>query len=175
MKGIVMNKDLAYFQRIIESKGYKFSTKRQIVLETLMESNIHLNAEEIYKKVKKYKISISTVYKSLKMLSELGIAKEINVNDISYYEMKIFSKKPLHIHFKCSECNRIIDIDNRNLDLKYLKLNKEVEEQNDLIVYDANIMFIGLCSKCKEQGKYQNQQNLQDKKNKHDLKIMDRV
>ena len=29
--------------------------------------------------------------------------------------MKIFSKKPIHIHFKCNKCNNIKDIKNEEL------------------------------------------------------------
>ena len=63
--------------------------------------------------------------------------------------MKIFSGKPLHIHFKCSKCDSIIDIDNKDLNLEYIKLNKKVEKENNLDVFDVNIMLIGTCSKCK--------------------------
>ena len=64
--------------------------------------------------------------------------------------MKIFSGKPLHIHFKCNKCNSIIDIDSKSLVLDYLRLNNKTEKENDLTVFDADIMLIGLCSKCRE-------------------------
>ncbi len=145
-----MDNNLIYFKKIIESKGYKFTIQKQKVLKTLIESSIHLTAEEIYKNVKNYSIGLATVYRSLKMFSELNIIKEININGVNYYEMKIFSGKPLHIHFKCVKCNSIMDIDNKSLDIEYLRLNNKVEKENNLIVSDANIMLIGLCTKCRE-------------------------
>lgn len=145
-----MDKDLIYFKKIIENKGYKFTIQKQWVLKTLIESSIHLNAEEIYKRVKNYSVGLATVYRSLKMFSELNIIKEISINGVNYYEMKIFSGKPLHIHFKCIKCNSIMDIDNKSLELDYLRLNNKVEKENNLIVSDANIMLIGLCTKCRE-------------------------
>ena len=68
-------------------------------------------AEEIYQRVKNDKIGLATVYRSLKLFERLGIVKEIPMDGVKYYELKIYSKKPLHIHFKCSNCNVIIDID----------------------------------------------------------------
>ena len=62
----------------------------------------------------------------------------------------IITGNPLHIYFKCSKCDSIIDIDNKDLNLEYIKLNKRVEEGNNLAVFDVNIMLIGTCSKCKE-------------------------
>jgi Fe2+/Zn2+ uptake regulation proteins len=145
-----MEKDLIYFKKIIENKGYKFTRQKQCVLKTLIKSSIHLNAEEIYINVKNYSVGLATVYRSLKMFSELNIIKEISINGVNYYEMKIFSGKPLHIHFKCIKCNSIMDIDNKSLELDYLRLNNKIEKENNLIVSDANIMLIGLCSKCRE-------------------------
>ncbi len=80
----------------------------------------------------------------------------------NYYEMKIFSGKPLHIHFKCYKCNSIIDIDSQNLNFDYLKLNKRIEEESNVEIYDSDIMFIGLCSKCREDLKCQDQQSLEE-------------
>lgn len=153
-----MDKDLTFFKKLIEGKGYKFTKQKQSVLKTLVESNIHLNAEEIYKKVKEFSISLATVYRSLKMFSQLDIIKEMNINGVNYYEMKIFSAKPLHIHFRCIRCNKIIDIDNKSLD--YLRINRIVEKENNLTVYDANIMLIGLCSKCRELEKFEGKSSI---------------
>nr|WP_236905699.1 hypothetical protein [Clostridium sporogenes] len=90
------------------------------------------------------------------------MAKELNINGVNYYEMKIFSGKPLHIHFKCLKCNSIIDIDNSKLDLEYLKLSRFMEHSEDLEIYDANTLFLGLCSRCKEEEKCQDQQSLEE-------------
>lgn len=157
-----MNGDLIPFKKIIERNGNKFTLQRQIILKVIMESKEHLNAKDIYDKIKSKNIGLATVYRNLREFHELGIVKEININGISYYEMKIFSKKPLHIHLKCYNCDNIIDIDSQGLNLEYLKLNKKIEEKNNIEIYDMDIMFIGLCSECKEDEKWQGQQNLEE-------------
>lgn len=146
-----MDRDLIPFKKIIERNGNKFTLQKQIILKIILESNVHLSAKEIYGKVKGKNIGLATVYRNLKEFQESGIVKEINVNGISYYEMKIYSRKPLHIHLKCNKCDNIIDIDSRELNLKYLKLNRTIEAKNNIEIFDVDIMFIGLCSKCKEE------------------------
>jgi len=143
-----MENALIDLKRIIESNGYKFTRQKQLILKALIESNTHLNAEEIYQKVKNSSMGLATVYRNLKTFCQLNIVKEINITGRNYYEMKIFSKKSLHIHFKCIQCNQIIDIDNRSLD--YLRINRMIEKDSDLLVFDADIMLIGLCSQCKK-------------------------
>ncbi|EPY6465764.1 Fur family transcriptional regulator [Clostridium sporogenes] len=157
-----MGKQLDYFKNLIEEKGYKFTVQKKIILKVLIDNSIHLNAEEIYNKIKKDNIGIATVYRNLKIFEKLGIVKDLNINGVNYYEMKIFSGKPLHIHFKCLKCNSIIDIDNSKLDLEYLKLSRFMEHSEDLEIHDANILFLGLCSKCKEEEKCQDQQSLEE-------------
>ncbi|WP_353505347.1 transcriptional repressor [Clostridium sp. Marseille-Q2269] len=133
-----------------------------MISRLLLESCTQLNAQEIYDEIKEYSIGIATVYKNVKLFKILGIVKEFNINSISYYEIKIFSEKPLHIHFKCLKCNSIIDINNINLNLQYLNLDRNIEHRENLQIYDINILFLGLCSKCKEEDKCQDQQSLEE-------------
>lgn len=157
-----MNNDLIPIKKLLRKNGYKFTLGKRVILEVILKSDIHLNAKEIYEKTKEKNIGLATIYRALKVFNELGIVKEINVNGINYYKMKIFSGKPLHIHFKCYKCNSIIDIDSQNLNFDYLKLNKRIEEESNVEIYDSDIMFIGLCSKCREDLKCQDQQNLEE-------------
>ncbi|MBU3182317.1 Fur family transcriptional regulator [Clostridium psychrophilum] len=152
-----MNNDLIPFRKLIEKKGYKFTIQKEIILRTILDNKPHINAKEIFKKIKRKHIGIATIYRSLKVFNELGIVKEINISRINYYEMKIFSGNPLHIHFNCYRSNNIVDIDSQNLNFDYLKLNKKIETKNNLKIYDSNITFIGLCSKCREELKCQDQ------------------
>lgn len=120
----------------------------------IINFNIYLFVKEIYERVKKNNVGFVIVYRSLKFFNELDIIKEISINNISYYEMKIFSFKFLYIYFKCFKCNNVIDIDDKNLNLEYIKLNKKVEKENNVEVNDVDIMFIGLCIICKMNKKY---------------------
>lgn len=145
-----MENDFIYFKNLIEDNGYKFTKQKKFILETLIKSNVHITIEELYQKIKKNSISIATVYRSIKVFKKLNIIKEINVDGINYYEMKIFSKKPIHIHFKCKRCNNITDIDELSLIVDYLNLNNKINAEKGLIVFDTDIMIEGICNNCKE-------------------------
>lgn len=149
-----LTKDKLYLiKRVIERNGYKFTRQKRLILEEIFAAERHLNAKDIYQRLKKDNIGLATVYRNVKIFSSIGIVKEIIIDGVSYYELKIYSKKPLHAHFQCIECNEIIDIDEREVVLEYLKLNKIIEDTNDVDIYDVDIMFIGLCKKCKKKDK----------------------
>ena len=146
---ICLQKNLLWYREILSRNNIKNTKQKEKILLELMQSSSHLMAEEIYQRVKNDKIGLATVYRSLKLFERLGIVKEIPMDGVKYYELKIYSKKPLHIHFKCSNCNVIIDIDYADINLDYIKLNQKVEMKRELEVNDVNITLLGLCKKCR--------------------------
>ena len=146
---ICLQKNLLWYREILSRNNIKNTKQKEKILLELMQSSSHLMAEEIYQRVKNDKIGLATVYRSLKLFERLGIVKEIPMDGVKYYELKIYSKKPLHIHFKCSNCNVIIDIDDAEINLDYIKLNQKVEMKRELEVNDVNITLLGLCKKCR--------------------------
>ncbi len=156
-----MNKEITPCRDLLERNGYRFTAQKQRILEEILIANTHLSVKEIYERVKEKHIGIATVYRNLKCFETLGIVKEINENGMRYYEKRIYSGQPLHIHFKCFICNCIIDIDDYTSDLEYLKINRKIEENSQLEIHDANIMLIGICPKCREdKEKCQGQPNI---------------
>lgn len=147
---ICLQKNLLWYRELLTRNNIKNTKQKEKILLELMQSSSHLMAEEIYQRVKNDKIGLATVYRSLKLFERLGIVKEIPMDGVKYYELKIYSKKPLHIHFKCSNCNVIIDIDDADINLDYIKLNQKVEMKRELEVNDVNITLLGLCKKCRE-------------------------
>jgi Fur family ferric uptake transcriptional regulator len=134
---------------LIEDAGYKMTyQRREILREFIKNKEEHLSAEEVYDILKNKGIGISTVYRNIKLFVDLEILKEFKVDDTSYYELKMFARKPLHIHFKCENCGDIKDIADREIILKYLKTNNLVEEKYFVEIYDVDVMFHGLCDNC---------------------------
>jgi len=102
-----MKDDFMPYKRLLEKNGHKFTKGKKVVLKTLLESNTHLAVKEMHQKANTKNLGLATVYRAVKVFCEIGIVKEINIQGINYYEMKMFSGKPLHIHFKCLKCGII--------------------------------------------------------------------
>ena len=145
-----MIEEFPLIKELVEQNGYKFTIQRRIILEELINAEKHLKVEEIYEKIKQKNIGLATVYRTLEIFADLGIVKEINIDGVCYYEQKLYSRKPLHIHFKCIRCNSIIDINDIEAVIAYLKLNKKIEENNKIQIHDIDIMLSGICTKCLE-------------------------
>lgn len=137
-------------EELLNKKGYKLTNQRKDILAVFVNnSQKHISAEKLYFILKNNGVGISTIYRNIKIFTQLGIIKEFKVDDRNYYELKMYAKKPLHIHLKCEKCGKIEDIENKEIILQYLKLNKKLEEIYDAEIYDVDIMFQGICKNCK--------------------------
>lgn len=148
-----MQKEIAVYKEIFAKNRIKYSKQKELILLELIRADRHLTVDEIYQRLKDEKIGIATIYRNLRVFADLRIVKEVHIEDINYYELKLFSGKPLHIHFKCANCNEMIDLDDIDVVLDFIKINQKVEQKKDLLVYDADITLLGLCSECKTEHK----------------------
>ena len=66
-----------------ELKGVKLTEQRKIIAKVMSESNDHPNVDELYNRVSKVdsKISIATVYRTVKLFEESGILMKHDFKD----------------------------------------------------------------------------------------------
>src|SRR5512140_335508 len=75
--------------RHLKKVGLKHTEQRDTILKTFLETRDHLSTEELHRLVKKKdpKIGFTTVYRTLKLFSECGLASEVAFHDgIARYE-----------------------------------------------------------------------------------------
>ena len=75
--------------RHLKSVGLKHTEQRDTILRTFLETREHLSTDELFRLVKKKdpKIGFTTVYRTLKLLAECGLASEVAFHDgIARYE-----------------------------------------------------------------------------------------
>ena len=61
-----MKDEFLLIKELLNKKNYKLTNQREIVLEVLIESNIHQNIKELYDKIKSHnKIGLATVYRTI--------------------------------------------------------------------------------------------------------------
>ncbi len=95
----------------LREKGYRLTPQRVMVLEAIEHNPDHISAEEIYSRVAaKYPdVNISTVYRTLELLTKLGLVTETDLGGgrVRYHP----ADKGHHHHLVCRDCGAIIDLD----------------------------------------------------------------
>jgi Fur family ferric uptake transcriptional regulator len=123
--------------------GYRLTNQRRVIVREL-EGARHLSAEEIYDRVKgEYpEIGLSTVYRTLDLLHELGIVRKEDFGEgYSRYEL---STERMHHHARCRECGAVIEF-NEEL-MEYLAL--QVERETGFVTEWHEITLHGRCAAC---------------------------
>jgi len=132
--------------KVLQSKGYRLTPQRIMVVDALHSAEQHISAEEIFELVRvKYPYAnISTVYRTLELLKELGLAAEISIGDgIMRYHARENSR---HHHLVCTSCGCLIDLPEHELEPL-----RDVLEKNHRFKADINHLAIfGLCSGCRK-------------------------
>jgi len=130
----------------LQEKGYRLTPQRIMVLDALHSVDSHISAEEIYAKVKaKYPYAnISTVYRTLELLKELGLVTEIDLDDgrVRYH----LAEKGHHHHLVCSKCGSVIDLPESSL----LKLTQALAHDYQFQADLRHLAIFGLCANCQK-------------------------
>jgi Fe2+ or Zn2+ uptake regulation protein len=115
----------------------------QKVLDYLSKVKSHPNAETIYNQVKKDVPSITraTVYRNLNKLVKQGKILRLEING----EFRFDADCNLHEHCVCNECGKIIEYTDKNFPKNLL----ESFESKEFHAHSVNVIFYGLCNKCK--------------------------
>ncbi len=126
---------------VLKQKGYFLTSSRLMILDYLIESESHPTADEIYELLKKKLPSLSraTVYNTLKLFIELGLAREIKIErEKSRFE----ARTDPHVHFACVKCKTVFDIE-----MQILELPKKVKNHK---VMFGDIFLYGICESCQK-------------------------
>ena len=111
-------------------------TKQRMVLAKLLFENgdRHISAEELFEEVKKEdrKISLATIYNTLKQFKNIGLLKELVIDQ----NKSIYcTNHDAHYHLLIEDENKIIDIPQKNIDLNIPELPACLSLHNiDIIV-----------------------------------------
>ena len=88
-----MNKEIkspGTSRRVLCVGGLRVTNQRTLILEIIRQGKGHLDADEVYRRARKKQpnLSLSTVYRTLRMLKELGLVQEVHFGeDHHHYEV----------------------------------------------------------------------------------------
>jgi len=103
--------------KLLEKSGIRITAQRKILTKLIFQNgNRHFDAEEIFTEVRKlnHKISLATIYNTLKQFSSCSLIREIVINQNK--SIYCTNHQP-HYHLYIEDENKIIDIPNKNIDL----------------------------------------------------------
>ncbi len=136
-----------HLSEYLSGQGLKATRQRDQILRIFAEAGRHLSAEDLYLLVKKTApgTGYATVYRTLKLLTEAGLADERRFDDgVTRYEFKATDGH--HDHLICTGCGRIIEFENRQIE----ELQQHVAKKNQFLVQSHRLELYGFCDRCQD-------------------------
>jgi len=141
-----MSKELGIFIDYLRKKDLKLTEQRKEILNVFLKTERHLSVEDLYNiaKRKDPNIGQATVFRTLKLLQEADIAKEVDLGDGKVrYEHKYGHEH--HDHLICIRCGRFVEA----VDPKIEKLQDNLCKRHGFLPQRHKMEIFGICSKCK--------------------------
>jgi Fe2+ or Zn2+ uptake regulation protein len=130
---------------VLRDAGYRVTGPRRLVWDVLSTTHHHLTVEEIAERARSSDPAInrSSVYRSLDLFSELGIARESNLGpgSASHWEL---AHPDDQFHLRCTVCGRV---EHHTGDL-VARISSHLADHHDFAAEHVQLVVAGRCSDC---------------------------
>jgi Fur family transcriptional regulator, ferric uptake regulator len=116
----------ARFRSGMKEHGLRCTSERIAVLQEIYRSNTHLDADELFVKLKNRGVGISraTVYHTLDLLMKFRLVSRTDLGHKHTHYEKAYGVEN-HLHMICNECGNVIEITDQTLSETLHKLSME--------------------------------------------------
>src|SRR5580698_9811032 len=132
------------FREFLEIRGEKLTQPRRVLVRHIFNTHKHFDADELFRDLHDagHNVSRSTVYRTLRLLVESGLLRELRLTNRSAYEHDY--GYPAHDHLHCTSCNRIVEFRNDEI----LKLRDSVSSVHGFRPSGHRFLISGICPAC---------------------------
>jgi len=126
-------------------KKLRSTAQRRLIVDTFFDGGAHVTIEDLLGEVRAHDrgIGYATVYRTLKLLAECGVASERRFGDgLSRYELA--DDDDHHDHLICTNCNAITEFEEPKIE----RLQDAVALRYNFRVTSHKHEMYGICSHC---------------------------
>ncbi len=138
----------------IRRKGLRRTSQREAIVQAAFSQDEHFTAEELFERARKIDrdASRATVYRTLGLLVEAGLLREIDLGGSQTTYDPNFLDKPSHNHLVCIDCGRVVEFEDKHVDL----LNDCVTRRLGFKALRQSIKIDASCEKLRQNGRCEN-------------------
>ncbi len=141
---VVTNSPVEKFREFLEIRGEKLTERRRVQVEHIFNSHKHFDADELVRDLHDagHRVSRATVYRTLRLLVEAGLLREMRLTNRSAFEHDY--GYPAHDHLHCTTCNRIVEFRNDEI----LRLRDAISLAHGFRPAGHRFLISGVCAAC---------------------------
>lgn len=138
-------------EEFMNANGLRRTQQRKKLLMAIFAKDEHFTADQLMDRLRNEDLeaSRSTVYRTLALLVEANLLKEVYLDAGQVHYDPNFTENPQHAHIVCKSCGKVEEFSAGNL---WKKLDKMAKTRGFHDVLHI-IKIEGICNECKEEGK----------------------
>jgi Fur family ferric uptake transcriptional regulator len=133
----------------LKAKGLHESKVRDLVVDTFLASDEHLDLAAILERVRRKNsaVGFATVYRTMRLLEEAGLAQARDFGSGSTLYEPCHGRAH-HDHLVCERCGRITEFVNDGIE----RLQEKVAQEHGFELRRHRLELFGLCARCGKAG-----------------------
>lgn len=131
--------------RYLEAHNLKRTRQRDVILDAFLAAKGHVSSEDLYQTIRKKnpRIGYTTVYRTMKLFVEAGLAEERHFDDgVARYEVE----QDHHDHLVCTRCGKIVEFESDLIE----KTQTEIAAKYGFRIVRHRHELYGHCSTCRD-------------------------
>lgn len=138
-------KEREIFLEHIQKTGLRRTGQRDLIMEIFLRTEEHLTSEDLYWLVQKEDPTVghTTVYRTLKLLTEAGLAREVRFGDNKTYYEHHYNHEH-HDHMICTECGTVIEFFSPDIE----SLQDQMADKFGFRPTHHSLRMWGVCFEC---------------------------
>ncbi len=135
------------FLEHIQKLGLRRTVQRDLIMEVFLQTEEHLTIEDLHWLVHKKDSTVghTTVYRTLKLLTEAGLAREVRFGDNKTYYEHHYNHEH-HDHMICTDCGKVIEFFSPEIEA----MQDEMADKFGFRPTHHSLRMWGLCSECQK-------------------------
>ena len=134
------------FKSLLKKNSLKFTIQREVILETLYNSDEHLTPESLHNLIQKkfpdLNTGIATIYRTLSLLEDSNMVTSLSFGaQGKKYEL---GAKEHHDHLICTNCGSITEFVDEQIEERQHKIADELGFK----MQDHSMQIYGICKNC---------------------------
>lgn len=135
------------FLQFMRASGKSLTEQRAVIVRTFLETEGHFTADDFAAMVRRQmpELGQATVYRTLKLLVESGLADAFDPGDgVTLYEHKFGHEH--HDHLICTRCGRTIEVRDEEIERR----QRDITASHGFKPTRHRMYLYGLCPDCRE-------------------------
>ena len=142
------------FLDFLIQKNLRITSQREVIIDTVFSTDKHFTAEQLleWSRAKDRSVSRATVYRTLPLLTESGLVREMDFGkDYKFYDPN-YADHPNHNHIICQDCAKIVEFESDKIE----KIEQEITSKLGFSIKAQRLQITAECDTLKRVGACKN-------------------